>query len=70
MARKAKEHKKGLPKRTGKRKANGLTDRNAQRRARTKAARIAKESAAHKVNVQNGHTKWETVKAERAARRA
>ena len=70
MARKSQGTKKGLPKRTGKRKASGLTDRNAQRRSRTKAARIAEAVRRHKENVENGHTTWEAVKAARAARRS
>lgn len=63
----SKKQKKGLPKRTGKKKASAQAKYDA--RARKRAARQAAQDAAHARNVERGFSAWDEAKARRAAKR-
>lgn len=63
----SKKQKKGLPKRTGKKKATAQAKYD--RRAKKRAARQAAQDAAHARNVKRGFSAWDEAKAKRFAAR-
>jgi hypothetical protein len=63
----SKKQKKGLPKRTGKKKATAQAKHEA--RAKKRAARQAAQDAAHARNIERGFSAWDEAKERRAARR-